>query len=143
MPKITARAASGAGFCSCKTCIPHIHVRKGRFKCQALLDENAVLAAMAYVDLNPVRAALCETIEDSAHTSARRRLEQDDAEPASREVIQPIAGVRGPCVVGMTATEYLHVLDWTGRQVHQNKRGTLVGPPPHALRRLTHDASPW
>jgi REP element-mobilizing transposase RayT len=116
---------------------------EGRFRCQALLDEAAVLAAMTYVDLNPVRAALCETIEDSAHTSARLRLEQGDAEPASGEVIQPIAGVRGPCVVGMTPTEYLHVLDWTGRQVHPNKRGVLVGAPPCALRRLAHDATPW
>lgn len=116
---------------------------EGRFKCQALLDEAAVLAAMTYVDLNPVRAALCETIEDSAHTSARLRLDQGDVEPASGEVIQPIAGIRGPCVLGMTATDYLHVLDWTGRQVHPNKRGTLTGPPPRALRRLGHDASQW
>ncbi len=49
---------------------------EGRFKCQALLDETAILAAMSYVDLNPIRAAIAESIEESEYTSVKKRLEE-------------------------------------------------------------------
>ena len=47
---------------------------EGRFKSQALLDEQALLAAMAYVDLNPVRAGMAESLEASDYTSIQERL---------------------------------------------------------------------
>ena len=48
---------------------------EGRFRCQALLDEAVVLAAMCYIDLNPIRAGLSETLEGSDFTSVQERIE--------------------------------------------------------------------
>jgi len=50
---------------------------QGRFKAVRLCDEAAVLAAMAYVDLNPIRAGLAATPETSDLTSVQRRIETE------------------------------------------------------------------
>jgi len=63
----------------------------GRFKSQALLDEKALLAAMAYVDLNPVRAGLAETPETSDYTSIQERVGEMPKEAASEAGSQEIA----------------------------------------------------
>ena len=47
---------------------------EGRFKCQALLDDQALLSCLAYIDLNPVRAGIADTPEQSEHTSIQHRV---------------------------------------------------------------------
>ncbi len=65
---------------------------EGRHKCQALLDEMAVLACMSYVDLNPIRAGLCEELGQSTHTSVVCRIQAVGPETAqAARSIEPIA----------------------------------------------------
>lgn len=47
---------------------------EGRFKSQALLDEKAVVTCMAYVDLNPIRAGVTDSLDNSDFTSIQERL---------------------------------------------------------------------
>ena len=46
---------------------------QSRFRAVRLLAEAALLACAAYVDLNPIRAAIAETLERSDYTSVQRR----------------------------------------------------------------------
>lgn len=47
---------------------------EGRFKAQRITDEAGLLACAMYVDLNPVRAAMAESPDESHHTSAYDRI---------------------------------------------------------------------
>ncbi len=48
---------------------------EGRFKAQSITDEAGLLACSMYEDLNPIRAAMAQTPEESMHTSAYDRIE--------------------------------------------------------------------
>ncbi len=99
---------------------------EGRFKSQALLDEKALAACMAYVDLNPIRSRMAETPETSDHTSVKKRIKhQSQTSPVNPEAIRaqpsqllPFAGYprnKMPKGLPFRYTDYLELVEWTGR----------------------------
>ncbi len=68
---------------------------QARYRAVRLLDETAILACAAYVDLNPIRAAIAETIEGSDFTSGQRR---------AGELRAKFSGIAKAPSSGLTAT---------------------------------------
>lgn len=117
---------------------------ESRFKCQALLNEKALLAAMAYVDLNPIRAGIASNVATSKHTSVRRRYQAVDKDQSKAVLpVAPIAGYAAATFPKISAVEYIALVDWTGRQWHPTKHGKIKLEEPTALRRLGLDATHW
>lgn len=124
---------------------------EGRFGSQALLDDSALLTAMAYVDLNPARAGLATTLESSDYTSVQARLAATGAIPA------PISARAQPPLVPFSATDnvptveplpfswpgYVALVDATGRIVRDDKRGALTGDATQLLTSLGLDPDHW
>ncbi len=113
---------------------------EGRFKCQALLDDAAVLACMSYVDLNPIRAGIAPELATADHTGIKRRVDRD--EPA-RDALPPLASSIPPAPLPLSELDYIQLVDWTGRITRSDKRGAIASDAPPALRRLDLDARAW
>lgn len=129
---------------------------ESRFTTQALLDETAVLACMAYVDLNPIRACLADKPENSDYTSIQERLgitpkgeatHNQDQKSQPQAALMSFAEVINQTTVAdalpYTLRDYIALLDWTGRAVRADKRGSIPGNLPPILQRLNIDPKQW
>ncbi|GMR15038.1 MAG: transposase [Gammaproteobacteria bacterium] len=111
---------------------------EGRFMSQALLDERAVLACMAYVDLNPIRATMARTPEQSDYTSIQERILQPE-DSCLRPFVEQSDDDSG---IPFALKDYLELVDWGGREIKHNKRGYIPAHTPPILTRLGMDTAP-
>jgi REP element-mobilizing transposase RayT len=124
---------------------------EGRFKSQALLDEAGLLTAMAYVDLNPIRAGIARTPEQSEFTSIYQRIQHMRAsaskkgDDASRVRLRRFADEAQTkhTAIPYTSLDYLQLIDWSGRAMREDKRGHIDARFPPILSRLSIDPEAW
>ena len=120
------------------------HFWDKRFSCQRLEDEAALLSAMAYVDLNPIRAGMAKDLATSDHTSAQLRLNEiviDRRLAASG--LRPVFGPYQQRLLPLNQAQYLDLIDQTGRTLHQGKRGHIQASVPPVLRQMGLSESQW
>ncbi|ROR97887.1 hypothetical protein EDC56_3554 [Sinobacterium caligoides] len=118
---------------------------EGRFKSQALLDEGALLACMAYVDLNLVRAKMAKTPETSEHTSIRLRIAAAHKGEQPKELLPFIGNERQQMPKGLcfNLKDYVSLVDQTGRVIRKNKRGCISSNAEDVLARLNIPTENW
>ena len=138
---------------------------EGRYKSQALLDEQALLTCMSYVDLNPIRAGINPTPEASDYTSIQARIQAHQTPAVERDQSQsPTTGVQPPQTVqppvrlfnfigdehnnqpegiSFSFPDYLKLVDWTGRAVREDKTGAISDSLPPVLARLGMEQQGW
>ncbi len=138
---------------------------EGRYKCQRLLDDAAVLACSIYVDLNPIRAGISTTPETSEFTSAYDRLHALHRHSASLhstnagdawlspvqvatrledlKEVRPSRRASNLGFLNMDLDEYLELLDWTGRQTRADQRAAVPDELQPILNRLHVSEGMW
>lgn len=146
------------------------HFWEARFHSQALCSDQALLSAMAYVDLNPIRAGLAETPEQSEYTSIKARLEGNGnlttvTDAVSRmfargelnhftiptrpllhfcDEAEPFPSTnKAAGALPMRQMEYLKLVDSTGRLLVRGKRGSIDPALEPILTRLGLSAEQW
>lgn len=123
---------------------------EGRFKSQALLDEAAVLSAMVYVDLNPIRAGTAKTPETSEFTSIYERIKHINQQSNQyRQKTTKQNTLKNPAILNSLSqpkslmrfsnatdnrtfgidfklSDYLELVDYTGRTIREDKAAGAI-----------------
>jgi hypothetical protein len=138
---------------------------QSRFRAVRLLDEAALLACAAYVDLNPIRAQQTKNQKavvaaGSRSGSPAKAVALPAIKPADR-FLSPITinersdAKLGPHVsqsghrcsdkgfLAMSVLDYVSLLDWTARQIARGKRGATSKDVPAVFQRLGFEPTTW
>ena len=98
---------------------------------------------MAYVDLNPVRAGIADSIDSSEYTSAYERINGKSSHEDTVKTdkngfkFRPLMGFIGDehqeqtKGIGFNLIGYLELLDWTGRVIREDKYGAISTTEPN------------
>jgi len=104
---------------------------QGRYGCQKLLDDIAMMVGMAYVDLNPIRAGMVDELTDSQYTTIHRRMKLLGHGTVSEDA--PLQAFAGPVTAygpDLSHRQYIDMVDRMGRQPKAGKAAIHAAAPP-------------
>ena len=99
---------------------------------------------MAYVDLNPIRAGIANTPESSDFACVQQRIESLNPKKPQPQTIEEFVGGQSEEIgLPFLLSDYLELVDWTGRILRDDKRGAIRANLPPILERLAFDNKAW
>ena len=133
---------------------------QGRFKAVRLLDDEAILACSVYVDLNPIRASVAESIESSMFTSGKLRFEAAKDTGNTDGFLAPVQvsesdGAKSDALsakgkrcsnkgfLPISSLDYLQLLDLTARLQRSDKSGFSSSQLEPLMNRLGIELEEW
>lgn len=117
---------------------------EGRFKSQRLEDESAIFTCAMYIDLNPIRAKIAETPEESKFTSAHERINALRSNAIDKLWLSPLQDTKKEKgFLSIDLPTYLSILDETGRILVKGKRGQIPNRLAPILERIGIKSSYW
>jgi putative transposase len=127
---------------------------ESRFKCKILLDFPSIAACMVYVDLNPIRAGVADSPENSSFTGIQHRLlarlrkkksSRHDAKNDPPNLwLCPISSRTDPNgILPMSDDEYFDLVDRTGRLIRKDKHGSIDPDLAPILERIGINPLSW
>ncbi len=118
------------------------HFWESRFKSQALLDEAALLTCMAYVDLNPIRARMSKTLEDSDHTSIQKRVKAL-AEEQLKQSVKALSGEIKNRTMVLKLKDYIELVEWSGKSIAYPNKAKMPNHIESTLAHLNLQSHEW
>lgn len=117
---------------------------EGRFKCQFLVDERAVLTCSVYVDLNETRAGVAQTPEASTFSSIHQRIQEavDTSPSDTSSSLPPLLGIAAIYGGRISFEQYLNIVDQTAR-VYVDGKSSLHPKLESILSRIGVSSSNW
>lgn len=113
---------------------------------------------MIYVDLNPIRAKMANSLTDSDFTSIQERIKQfasfkkqekkshknnEISVPQQPLKLLPFGSSQNEGTIPFTLYDYLELADWSGRLINPKKRGSISESEPKILTVMRIEQDSW
>lgn len=122
---------------------------EGRFKSQALLGMEAILRTMVYIDLNPIRAKIVDTLEGSDFTSIQERIKayknskkQNNITSQPSDLLKFSNNIESD-QIPFELEDYIELLSYSARDLVSGNIDFFEKTPPKLLTSLNISQNMW